>query len=232
MNNFKEKHRWWDLKIKCSDGEKLYYSRYILMTYSPVFKAMFQSSFEEGTSDSISLSFTQQTLDTILAYIHDCINIFSKGTVDNGYLIFTKESVEALVDMLSFFDMYQMDGIKSMMDVSLTQHLKKQNQIPIDLINLIFKYICSQIEEIYNGNEKEFPKLDMEIITSLTPDYFYAYIDYWLIDENLKHLDDILTHIVHTKNKGYFKKKLLPLLKHSKNEQLIKEVLWKYAESI
>lgn len=237
MMTLTTKKIWTDLEIISNDGIKLHYCRYGLWVMSPVFKTMLLGDFQEGKSDSISLPFSGKTITFALFYINDNIQFLAQGFLATK-MVCIDRYLEVLPEMLSFLDMYQMDGMKMEMDKSICSYMKKQDSIPIDFINLIFQYdypkaqayICSQIEEIRNDHEHDFSHLDVEVIKSLSVDYFYYYIDDWLSEENLKYLDDILTHIRDSTKKDYLSDSLIPLLKKCKDKQLVEELLWKYAE--
>lgn len=156
-----------DLKIVCN-GEKFDCHRVILAARSPVFRAMLQNGFTEGTCKEINLDIlSSQTVKDMLYYMY-C------DKIDN-----LKENT---VELFKVADQYQIDNLKERCSYHLRSTLNVENCLEYLVLADIYRdqclkksgmeYVEKNIKSVmetpkWKEIEKDYPDVKMDIMESL-----------------------------------------------------------------
>lgn len=105
--DYTQPNKLFDLTIHTNNG-KLYFSRYLLCLYSPVFRSMLTGNFKEGSEDEITLSYSTEIVELLLrllsAYSLDEKFVFDHGKL-RGTIVSDYQLLTTFIELLHFYDL-------------------------------------------------------------------------------------------------------------------------------
>lgn len=231
MSIFRTSSPLFDLEINCKDG-KLYFSKFILSMYSPVFYTMFTSAFKEGMSNSINMDFDMNVVNWLLVLLsmytsEDIINFFPSHIDvekrDNEDL--TLADISALEQVLACVDMYQLDSVKMKNRLDALLYNEHNPKVMAAIINLMWRHqLHSKVDYLQEYEDKvDVGDLSVEVLCSYyihqkSNDELYELINIWIANE--KNLDELPTLIEYLLQHQVFNQEFPNLVMKCKDKDL------------